>query len=198
MCAMAGYQEDPGKYFSFLGILIVFQLICESLGLMCAAATSNATYGILATTTVLMFLLAMGGFITSELPLVFEWTTTINFYRYAFVALLKNELTGLTLVNGDGSTVNGEDTINHQLQTDLSIGQIVGILSMFVVVFRTAGCIALWKQTSKMSWRQMFAGLLEQPTPPPQSTTRASSPPTSSVSAIAELVAIESCSEHDD
>lgn len=44
---MIGYVIEPGPFFVYMAAYILFQLTSESIGVLCGALTTNATYAVL-------------------------------------------------------------------------------------------------------------------------------------------------------
>lgn len=131
---------------------------------------------------VLMILLSTGGFMVAELPIFMEWIGEINFFRYGILALLQNEMSGLTLKDTDGSKVDALDTLPHDLKTDLSIGELVGILIAFLVVIRSFAMLFLMKRAAKKTWADLFCCCL------PRTESDSSSNPKSPVTQQSSFV----------
>jgi hypothetical protein len=54
------------KFFLFYVTLLMFQLISEGLGLLCAIVTRTATYAIILLTFLLLLLLSFTGFLVTK------------------------------------------------------------------------------------------------------------------------------------
>jgi hypothetical protein len=135
---IAGYQTDVTKFVIFLAITSVFQLINETVGFLCAVATSSTNTGVVLVSFVLVMLLSTGGFLTSSLPSFIAWISYFNFFQFANWALIKNEMQGL-LVDGE----DGYSLVDDSLKTDLSLQSLLGILLLFLGGLRMAAYIVL-------------------------------------------------------
>ena len=63
-----GYQAEASKFFIFFFILTLFQLISESLGLLCSVITGQLTYAVICLTFLLLVLLSFSGFLVARIP----------------------------------------------------------------------------------------------------------------------------------
>ncbi|KAK9824375.1 hypothetical protein WJX72_009828 [[Myrmecia] bisecta] len=70
---MIGYQLNFWKLAIFLVIINLFQLILETLGLLCAIVTKTSTLAIIVASATLLVLLSFNGFLISTTPEYFEW-----------------------------------------------------------------------------------------------------------------------------
>ena len=69
----AGFQTSPSKFFIFFIVLSIFQLLSESLGLLCAILTKQLTYAVITLTFLLLVLLSFSGFLLPKIPVYFIW-----------------------------------------------------------------------------------------------------------------------------
>lgn len=134
---MAGYQPSADKFFLFLAILLLFQMIGESIGMLFAAMMPSAILAIISMTLFLIIILSLSGFLTSDMPVYYEWIQDSNVLRIAMLGLIKNEFTGLTLHEG-GLKSSGTDSLPQSLQPfdDWTVGDYIGVLVAFLVGFR--------------------------------------------------------------
>lgn len=135
---MIGFQRSAGKFFIFLGILMLFQLIGESAGLLFAIANKSPTYAIVWLSLILIVALSLAGFLTYSMPIYYIWIENSNVLRFALLALLINEFDGLTFKSTDSFTgatiyVKGLDALPTGLKPDLSLNEYIGILIGFLV-----------------------------------------------------------------
>ena len=135
---MAGYQHDATKFFLFYTILVVFQLIGESLGLFFAALTKSAVFSVIGMTLILIVILALSGFLTYEMPYFYEWIADSNVLRFGMLGLIRNEFVGLELKDKNGSTVQGLDMLPPALRPDedLTVPHYIAILIGFWIGLR--------------------------------------------------------------
>ncbi|MEW5313182.1 MAG: hypothetical protein WDW38_004769 [Sanguina aurantia] len=124
-----GFQPNAANFFMMLLILFMFQVVSEGLGFMCALMTRQATFAIICLTFLLLILLSFSGFLISKTPIYFQWVQRVSYLTYAYSALLRNELTGLVLINADGSSVAGETQMPTQIDTGLSVWGNIGVLA---------------------------------------------------------------------
>lgn len=147
---MVGFQPDAKHFGNYLAILIVFQLVGESTGLICAVGTPNATIAIVAMSFLLIVFFALTGFLTSTIPPYYEWILPLNFFTYSMQACILNEFEGLTFhtqyESGGNVTrlnIDAMDTVPRDLKTDLSLEELLGVLFLFLVIFRFLGYVLL-------------------------------------------------------
>ena len=140
---MIGYQRSADKFFIYFGILLLFQLNAESLGLLFSIFCGSPTFAIVWMSLVLIVALSLTGFLTFSMPYFYVWIMKSNMYRFALIALIINEMDGLELTMEDGTKVNALDTLPPDLVPEHSIGEYVAILIGFWVALRIAILIAL-------------------------------------------------------
>jgi len=107
---MAGYQTDAGKFFIYVIIFVMFQLISEEMGLLTAVVTKKSTYAVVLLSLVLLVLLSFTGFLVRDIPVYFDWVKEISYLGFASAALIENELKGIS-VTTNGMTVTGDDLL---------------------------------------------------------------------------------------
>uniref|UniRef100_A0A7S0WUF3 ABC transporter domain-containing protein n=1 Tax=Chlamydomonas leiostraca TaxID=1034604 RepID=A0A7S0WUF3_9CHLO len=145
----AGFQRDAGKFFLFFAVLLMFQLISEGLGLVCAIVTRTATYAIIVLTFLLLLLLSFTGFLVTRIPVYFRWLNKASYLTYAFSALTMSEFDGLTFETQDpldpAATlfVPGSAAVPHSIDNGLTIGENVGILAGMCVFMEASKLFAL-------------------------------------------------------
>jgi hypothetical protein len=66
------------KFFTFYVTLLMFQLISEGLGLLCAIVTRTATYAIILLTFLLLLLLSFTGFLVTRVSDPVEQVHTVS------------------------------------------------------------------------------------------------------------------------
>jgi len=134
MYFFVGFQAEASKFFLFILILIMFQLVSEGLGLLCAILTRQATYAIITLTFLLLLLLSFSGFLISKIPPYFIPINKASYLTYAYAALMRSELDGLMLYDPQSSSmVDAWDHVPSILDNGLSIGQNLGVLASIVV-----------------------------------------------------------------
>ena len=145
---MIGYQKSADKFFIFFGILLLFQLNAESLGLLFSIFFGSPIFAIVWLSLVLIVALSLTGFLTYNMPYFYVWIMKSNMYRFALIALLINEFEGLEFTAEDGTKVNAMDTLPPDLKPEHSIGEYVAILIGFWIAMRICILISL-QMTSK-------------------------------------------------
>lgn len=141
---MAGYQPSAEKFFLFLVILILFQMIGESTGMLFAALLSSPVLAIISLSLFLIIVLSLSGFLTSGMPVYYKWIEDSNVLRFAMLGLIQNEFTGLTLHEG-GLKSTGTASLPQSLQPfdGWVVGDYIGVLVAFLVGFRFLIYLAL-------------------------------------------------------
>lgn len=142
---LAGFQSDASKFFEFIAIIIVFLFTSETIGLLCATATKTATIGVLLLSLVLLVCLAVGGFLVSQPKPAFTWFESINFFVFAYTALLNNQFSGLTLYAGEEPITDVVQVLREQgrVRNNLSIWANVAVMLAILVICRTLSFILL-------------------------------------------------------
>eukprot|EP00798_Chlamydomonas_sp_ICE-L_P005385 gene5385-5606_t len=133
MYFFCGFQTDAGKFFLFIAVLAMFQIVSEGIGLVCAILTKTATFAIVILTFVLLLILSFSGFLVSNIPPYFVWIGKISYLTYAYAALVQSELTGLYLENEEGTWVEAITELPPQIDGSLSIGINVAILVCLMI-----------------------------------------------------------------
>ena len=133
---MMGFQQSAAKFFIFFGILLLFQLVAETTGLLFAIANKSPVYAIVWLSLVLIVALSLAGFLTYEMPIWYRWIQDCNIFRFAILALLINEFDGLQFTTELGETINGISVLPVGLKPSLSLGEYVAILIGALVVLR--------------------------------------------------------------
>ena len=145
---MMNLQRTASKFFIFFGILLLFQLIAESAGLLFAIANKSPVYAIVWLSLILIVALSLAGFLTYEMPPWYSWIQDANVLRFALLALLINEMDGLRLTMTDAATgatvyVDGISALPVGLQPSQSLAAYVGILIGVLVGLRVAVVLVL-------------------------------------------------------
>lgn len=132
-----GFQPTAEKFFIFFGILLLFQLIAESLGLFFAMLTPSPTFAVVWMSLILIVALSLTGFLTASMPEWYVWIQDSNIMRFALLALLINEFEGMTFTDtASGAKVVGLDALPPSLQPSLSIGEYCAIMIGFLLGLR--------------------------------------------------------------
>lgn len=141
---MFGFQANGEKFFIFFGILLLFQLIGESVGLLFAISNKSPVYAIVWMSLVLIVALSLAGFLTAKMPPWYDWIAQSNVFRFALLALCINEFDGLLFRDGDsGPSVAGVHALPPSLQPELSMQAYIGILVAALVALRVTVVVVL-------------------------------------------------------
>ncbi|KAK3362548.1 hypothetical protein B0T25DRAFT_8499 [Lasiosphaeria hispida] len=98
---MTGLVAEPGKFFTFILVLVLFNLaaaaICLFIGIVCKDAGVANLIGSL----VMLFSLLFAGLLLNHkaIPAEALWLQKLSIFHYGFEALIVNEATMLTLVD---------------------------------------------------------------------------------------------------
>lgn len=154
---MVGYQAVASKFWWFVVIMILTDNCGAGLGLFVSCIFNDLGVALTVMPVFLLPLMVFSGFfVNSEtIPPYFVWIQYISPMRYAFIALILNEFTGLT-INCDPSEkcapgYDGETVIsNLGMSDDGSVGQNCGILLAMAVGLTLLAFIALWNAVRKL------------------------------------------------
>lgn len=87
-------------------------------------------------TMILVVCLSFSGYLVSNIPVYFSWLGKVSYFSYAYAALVRNELDGLTFKSTNGTLIAGSHLIPNSLQNNLSVQGNVLVLLGFTVVTR--------------------------------------------------------------
>jgi hypothetical protein len=163
-----GYQQTAANFFIFLGYMFVMLLVAEAqvmfisvvLPIFVAALTISAfTNGLW---------MVVNGFALiriSDIPAFWRYTFHyIDFQKYAFEAMLKNEMTDITFncaqgptgcacmvpgANLTSCTFTGNDVMNYYEHSDVKYGLWLGILFAILAFFKISTYLVLKIQGTK-------------------------------------------------
>lgn len=155
---MVGYKITLTNILIFYAAYALFQVISESVGLMCAAVTTTASYATLALTFVLLVLLSFSGFLVSDVPVYFKWVTKISYLTYAYSAISVSQFSTTEFVceTGvdctEGETYPGSELLPPSVDNGISPG-----INLVILLGITIGCRIL---TFALIWGAKFIGFL--------------------------------------
>lgn len=138
---MVGYKITLTNILIFYAAYALFQVISESVGLMCAAVTTTASYATLALTFVLLVLLSFSGFLVSDVPVYFRWVTKISYLTYAYsaIAVSQFDTTDFVCETGNdctkGETYPGSELLPSSIDNGISPG-----INLLILLGITVGC----------------------------------------------------------
>ncbi|GAB4821715.1 hypothetical protein N2152v2_008761 [Parachlorella kessleri] len=125
---MVGYVVAAKEFFVYLAVYVMFQLTSETVGVLCAVLTKDATLAVLALTFVLLFLLSFSGFIISSIPVYFRWIGKISYLTYAFAAVVRSQFDSTMFYNAEGQPVPGSSVIPPTIDNGIAVGPNLAIL----------------------------------------------------------------------
>ena len=148
---MVGYSITASNLMIYLAAYALFQITSESIGVLCAAVTTNSTSAILALTFVLLLLLSFSGFLVSDIPVYFEWVKYISYLTYALSGVVLSEFSQTDFVCTQGPPACAEQgqiipgsqlvpaTIDNGLSPGMNLLVLLGIcvgtrIMCFVVI----------------------------------------------------------------
>ncbi|GMH37379.1 hypothetical protein BSKO_05252 [Bryopsis sp. KO-2023] len=157
---MIGFQAGLGKFFTYFGVIVLFQLISESMGLLAAVSTPKAAYAVLLLSLIFLPLLSFTGFIVRDIPVYFDWIRKIAYINFATAALVLTEFKGATFTLGNGTrTISGDVLLGDEPLDDsdaelvratlrnfdngLSVGMNMVVLLAMLVILRVMTYISL-------------------------------------------------------
>jgi ABC-type multidrug transport system ATPase subunit/ABC-type multidrug transport system permease subunit len=156
---MIGFDPQPEKFFIFFGILWLFQLVAESIGLFFAVLTGSPVFAIITMSLFLIVVLSLTGFLTYSMPYFYVWIQDSNVMRFGMLALILNEFEGQTFTDSSGNEYNGIDALPSSVRppSNFLLGHYFAILVGFLVGFRflilfmleTEG-VNVWNEVSKL------------------------------------------------
>ncbi|KAL6756149.1 ABC-2 type transporter-domain-containing protein [Haematococcus lacustris] len=154
---MIGYQNTSDHFWWFALIIILVDLSGTSLGILIACIFDNIKMALTVQPLVLMPLTVFSGFFINSQSLGwwFRWISFVSPMKYAFIALAKNEFSGLRLecdeaasnasTCGPDGTWAGESVITLLGFDDLgTVGFNAGILFLLANGFLAMAYLALW------------------------------------------------------
>jgi ABC-type multidrug transport system ATPase subunit/ABC-type multidrug transport system permease subunit len=146
---MVGFQYRADKFFLFYAMLLLLQLCAESTGLLFSSGTSSPTYAIIWMSLILIVVLSLTGFLTTNMPSYYRWIEDSNILRFTMQGLLLIEFDGLIFTKDDGSKVYGINAIPSTLYPDNSLGEYFAIMIGALVILKmlTVFCLVLQDDT---------------------------------------------------
>jgi len=160
-----GFQPVATKFLIMIGIMVLLENTGTALGIFVASFFQDIAVALAVVPMFLMPLMIFSGFFvnTATSPVWLRWIKYISPMKYAFVALVENEFTGLhlhctpgqmqnaTAAGGNAvpycATTSGEQVIRLLgFDHEQSIGLNVLILACMYVGFLFFGYLALWRQ----------------------------------------------------
>lgn len=151
---MVGYQNTPEKYAWFMLILILIDNCGAAMGVFVSCIFNDIAVALTIMPLFLLPLMVFSGFFVNQdtLGWWFRWISYISPMKYGFVALAKNEFSGLTLTCnptdsgcGPNGTKDGQSVINLLgFDNEGSVGQNAGILFALMWGFFLMAYVALW------------------------------------------------------
>ncbi|KNC99970.1 uncharacterized protein SPPG_05345 [Spizellomyces punctatus DAOM BR117] len=106
---MVGYTSDADHFIRFIGVLSLFAANCGLFCMAVACAVKDIGTASLVGSIALLFQMLFAGFLLNQnqIPTPLRWIQYLSLFRYAYEALVVNDISGLTIVdNVSGLGVN--------------------------------------------------------------------------------------------
>jgi hypothetical protein len=153
---MIGLNSDPGRFFTYLGLILLSNFTSSSLGLLAGALFLDITVATLAASVLTLSIMLVGGFFLqlSFLGWWIRWTQYLSFLRYLYYALLTNELSGNIHFKQQKDVVSpydgydpiyGKDVLKVLGISDepLEVWSYALVILGFAILFRTSAFLAV-------------------------------------------------------
>ncbi len=115
MYKLCGLNPAPGRLLKFLSILTIESFASSSLGMLVGSYASNVDSAIATAPAVMVIFIVFGGLYVVNTPQWLSWVPKISLIRWAYEALVVNELDGLELTPesriGPKSVSNGNQVL---------------------------------------------------------------------------------------
>jgi hypothetical protein len=155
---MVGYAASFTHFLVFLACYAMFQIVSESVGVMCSAGTKSSTAAVLALTFILLILLSFSGFLVSDVPVYFAWVGKISYLTYALAAVVGDQFAATTFycdvavppsaAGGAGCFAGGEiagtELVPAQVANGLSVETNMLILLGLTLGTRALAFLFIW------------------------------------------------------
>lgn len=147
---LIGFSPEVGKFFTFLAVLLLVNLVATSIALAISTVVPNIASGNLISVILMLFFLMFGGFLVSNVgvPPYVVWCRYLSFFNYALEIMASNELATLTVVftpagTTESTTLNGAELLRQFGFEMQNIGRDFGVLVGFVVGYLLIGYLLL-------------------------------------------------------
>jgi len=144
---MIGLQPAAGKFFTFMGVLILLNAATQALGSFMSVSAPNLGVATTISPLVTVVLQLFGGFYfnLTNIPSWLIWAPFIDIYTYSYESLCLNEFTGLTFICDPGEYVgtgptkvcpitNGEEVLDSMaMGTQLIWLNCIMVFAIFIV-----------------------------------------------------------------
>jgi ABC-type multidrug transport system permease subunit len=150
---MIGFQNDAGRYLTFIVIVVVHSFVAMSLGIMIGSGIKNVRVGQVIGPLIVVLFLIFGGQLLNldSIPVVFKWIQWISIISYSNKALNQNEFPGLVFNCEPGGPCykTGEQILEIFAFTNpQGVWVCVGINLALALAFISIGYV-LFRSTSK-------------------------------------------------
>ncbi|KAJ1968931.1 hypothetical protein IWQ62_000945 [Dispira parvispora] len=156
---LANLQYEVDKFFIYFALILLLVVVATSFGMATGALFPNIQMSqIMAPLLIVIFLLFGGNLVNvDDMTPVLSWIRYISPINYIYIALAKNELTGLafTCDGGDqsGCLTNGDDVLRRFSIDSLTIGTCVAYLIALLAAYHAITYASLrWKAKPRFIW----------------------------------------------
>mmetsp|Transcript_30443 Transcript_30443/g.59597 ORF Transcript_30443/g.59597 Transcript_30443/m.59597 type:complete len:640 (-) Transcript_30443:198-2117(-) len=152
---LTGYNDDPARFFQFLGMVFLFLYLCESIGLAFASAVSNLLLAIGSVVSLLSVLFVFNGlFVTPEkVTWALRWIRYVSPHYYVMIALGKISFAGTHWSGYQGCMQacygeTGDEVLDavQGMTSSVNFAKVIGVLLAEIVVLRIFYWLMLRKQ----------------------------------------------------
>ena len=144
---LVGLHEVPGKFFTFVGFMVLCNNAATSLALMVSALARTTDLSVTVLPIMLEVSRLFGGFFLApaSLPRYFVWLDALSYVKYSYVGIALNELRTLKLycsnaalatIGGRCAITTGEETIEQLGLDQYTIGECAGLLVLYIMFCR--------------------------------------------------------------
>jgi len=155
-----GLSKTAGQFWTTAGTMILLDFCGTSIGLLLATIAPTLQVALAMSPMILLPLMLFSGFFlnSNSIPPYFNWISYISPIKYAFIALAKNEYTGLVFTCDDTAPegqcqpyANGEQVLqNLNFDEQPSIAECEGILIAIGCGCLLLAYLALWRSARKL------------------------------------------------
>ncbi|KAI3648370.1 hypothetical protein MP228_006224 [Amoeboaphelidium protococcarum] len=145
-----GMQQDPQKFLIFLTIVITLVLCAQALGMIFGSLIKDLQVALIVSPMVVLIMIVFAGNVVSsdQITPALRWVSYISPPFYAYNALMRNEMTGLSFACSESPTTTlcfqtGEQVLEYFDITALTIWECLIYMWILIVSFHVIGYFAL-------------------------------------------------------
>eukprot|EP00164_Ancoracysta_twista_P004741 GFYU01006420.1.p1 GENE.GFYU01006420.1~~GFYU01006420.1.p1 ORF type:complete len:698 (-),score=217.27 GFYU01006420.1:165-2198(-) len=153
---MTGLEPDGDRFGRFLAIVMLDFWCSIGLGILIGSMVPSVELASALGPVLMIIFLLFGGFYINKdsIPIGAQWVAELSFIKYAFEALMVNEMTGVTFTCADNTkncVATGEEVLKNFGLEDVELWQSFTGLVVFVVAIHILGYIAFRFNTPKFA-----------------------------------------------